>query len=140
MERSPTRVCLKRDVGDAGQIDRLKGLGLGEFHDFGGSQCGGEEPIGDMVPSTRSQRGGVTEATLHFIGECNSQNDLLPGALIGLSNCQYCGNIVRRMGRLLREIGIVKIQISDEGAIGEGREVRECFVTGPPDGRSRGRF
>lgn len=65
-------------------------------------------------------------------GEHDGFYDAFTGRMDGLADRKNGWNIIGRMRRLFRKIGIVEIKIPYQPAVGESRKIGQSFVTGTP--------
>src|SRR5689334_7286008 len=110
----------------------MQSLHVREFHHLGSGESGRKGAVRHMVPPAWSQRSRVAEPALDFVGKSDSLNDPFTGRTRSFSDGQNGCNVIRRMRRFLREVGIVEIEIADEGTIGKRGEVGERPVAGSP--------
>lgn len=85
-----------------------------------------------MVPPSRPECCCIAQPTLNLIGQDDGENHPFACRMSHFSRGKNGGNIVGRMCRLLREIGVVEIEVSHQRPVGEGREVRRCLVSRAP--------
>ena len=126
----------QRHVGHAGEIDRLDRLGLRQLQHLGRGQRGRKGTVRHMVPPARPERRSVAQPALDLVGEGDGLNGLLAGSMGRLCNGQDRRDIVRRMRGLLRQVGVVKVQVADQRPVGEGGQIRKGLMPCPPQRRA----
>src|SRR5262249_2569783 len=89
-----------------------------------------------MIPAPRTNARGVTEAALHFIGERDRGDQFFARRAGTFRDCERSRNVVARMRRLFRKIGVAVIKIPNESAIRERGPVRRRLMVGADDCRS----
>src|SRR5437763_14692663 len=89
-----------------------------------------------MIPPARANARRIAKAALHFVSERNRSDQFRPGRAEAFRDRQRGGNIVARMRRFLRQIGIVVIKIANGTAVRECCPVRWRLMTGTDNCRS----
>src|SRR5438034_11819263 len=89
-----------------------------------------------MIPSPGPNTRCITETALHFVGQRDRSDQLRAGRADAFCDGQRGGNIVARMGRFLRQIGIVVIEIANGTAVREYCPVRWRLMIGTDNCRS----
>ena len=89
-----------------------------------------------MIPSPGPNARRIAEAALHFVGERDRSDQFRPGRAEAFRDRQRGGNIVARMRRFLRQIGIVVIEIANATPIRERSPVRWRLMTGTDNCRA----
>ncbi len=121
-------------VRDASEGKGMTGFVRCQLEDFRCCQGGRKSAVGDMIPSSGSDAGGITQATLDFVGNRDSGNDLLPGGHFRFSKCEDSGNVVAGVRGLEGEVGIVVIEVTEKNPVGKGGHFRGGLVKGTDDG------
>ena len=115
-------------------VDRMARLLRVELHQARRSQRSRERAIGRMIPAARANARGVTKAALHFVGERDRGDQLLPIRTHALGYCQRGGDVIARVRRFLGKIRVVVIEIANATAGRESGPVRRRLMIGTDDG------
>ena len=101
---------------------------------FGNSRCDRIRSLGCMIESRRPDRRYIAQSALHLVGYRQRGEKVAPRAVRVLARSQHRAEIIARMTSLpLRQITVVEIQVSNQGA------VEECGAIGsapPPTDQS----
>ena len=89
-----------------------------------------------MIPTARTNAGCIAQTALHFIGDRGRQNHLFPVGPEAFTDGQNRGEVIARMSRLFREIGVVVVEITDATTGRESGPIRRRLVISPDDGRA----
>src|SRR2546423_1791053 len=87
-----------------------------------------------MIPAARANAGGVAKAALHFVSERDRGDQLATVCSHAFGHGESGGDVVARMRRFLRKIGVVVVEIANAASSRECRPIRWRLVIGPDDG------
>ena len=86
-----------------------------------------------MIPTARANAGGVAETALHFVGERDRGDQFAAIRADALRDRERGGDVIARVRRLFRKIGVVVIEIANATAGRERRPIRRRLVIGADD-------
>ena len=86
-----------------------------------------------MIPTARADAGGVAKTALHFVSERDRGDQLAAVRADALRDRERGGDVVARMRRFFRKIGVVVIEIANAAAGRERRPIGRCLVIGADD-------
>ncbi len=127
----------QRDVGRARQVERLRDFVGIEAQQLGRRRGRRERTVRDVIPSVLADRGGVAHPALDFVSKDRGRDQIAALGPGDLAHCEHGGEIVARMGRLERQIGVVVIEVAEEDAVGEGRQVGARLAASAEEARAR---
>ena len=107
-----------------------------EAHEPRRGQAARERSVGHVVPPARAETGRVAEPALNFVRQRDRDNEFASVCLLSLGDRQRGGDVVAGMGRLLRQIGIVIIQVTNLTAVGKRRPIRRSAMCRAEQGRA----
>ncbi len=126
----------KRGAIHARDVDRVARLLRIELHQTRGRQRGRERAVGRVIPAARANAGGVAKTALHFVGQRDRGDQLATIRAHAFGDRERRGDVVARMRRFFRKIGVVVIEIANATAGRERRPVRRRLMIGADDGRA----
>jgi hypothetical protein len=109
-----------RHGGDALRVDEGGGV---EAEQPSRPERRREGAVADVVPSLGADAPGVGQPALDLVGEDRGRDQVAAARARDLRRCQDRGPVVARVGRLLREVGVVEVEVADQDAVHEGRHV-----------------
>ena len=133
MRKLPYPRLAKRGAVDARNVDGVSGLFRIELHQAGRRECSRKSAVGRMIPTARANAGGVAKATLHFVSKRDRGDQLATVRTYALRHRERGGDVIARVGRFFRKIGVVVIEIADATAGREGSPIRRRLVIGADD-------
>jgi hypothetical protein len=124
-------------------IVECKAYGLSQLvgrklHQFAGGQRDGRQAQHRHVPAARAHAHieSIDQPTIDFVGKHDRGDQFRGTRMLRLGDRETGRDVIARMTGDAADIGVIQVEITKCGAIGESREIRRGLPRGADDGRS----